>query len=201
MTGATPQGQGEQTQPMAIPPWATVAGGWPSSRADRGPYADADTVDELDAVVASQPGPAPVPPGAGAGHGPPGAGPGGAMAGPEAGADWPDAARPPGPGSPVLAWLWGEQGQAGEYLLASNSVTVGRDPASDVVLPEPSVSHEHAKIEYCEGHWWLQPADSAGPTWVNGQPVEPGQRVPVTDGDRLRFGFHTQFRLLVPSAR
>jgi len=25
--------------------------------------------------------------------------------------------------------------------------------------------------------------------------------IPVTDGDRLRFGFHTQFRLLVPSAR
>ena len=161
MTGATPQGRGEQAQPMAIPAWPEVAGGWPSSRAERGPYADADTVD--------------------------------------VGMDWPDAARQPG--GPLLAWLWGEQGQAGEYLLASNSVTVGRDPASDVVLPEPSVSHEHAKIEYCEGQWWLQSADSAGPTWVNGEPVEPGQRVPVTDGDRLRFGFHTQFRLLVPSAR
>ena len=215
MTGATPQGQGEQTQPMAIPPWATVAGGWPSSRADRGPYADADTIDELDAVLASQTGSAPpgagasqgppgtgagqVPPGAEAGQGPPAAGSGGAAGAPGAGVDWPDAARQPG--GPLLAWLWGEQGQAGEYLLASNSVTVGRDPASDVVLPEPSVSHEHAKIEYCEGQWWLQSADSAGPTWVNGQPVEPGQRVPITDGDRLRFGFHTQFRLLVPSAR
>lgn len=224
MTGATPQGQGEQTQPMAIPPWPQVAGGWPSGRADRGPYADADTIDELDAVVASPAGS--VPPGAAAGHAPPraeagqgppgarigqgppgaragqglpGAGSGGTAAAPAAGADWPDAARRPG--GPLLAWLWGEQGQAGEYLLASNSVTVGRDPASDVVLPEPSVSHEHAKIEYCEGQWWLQSADSAGPTWVNGQPVQPGQRVPVTDGDRLRFGFHTQFRLLVPSAR
>ena len=163
MTGATPQGQGEQTQPMRSRhgPEGAERATWPSSRADRGPYADADTI--------------------------------------EVGADWPDAARRPG--GPLLAWLWGEQGQAGDYLLASNSVTVGRDPASDVVLPEPSVSHEHAKIEYREGQWWLQSADSAGPTWVNGQPVEPGQRVPVTDGDRLRFGFHTQFRLLVPSAR
>ena len=101
----------------------------------------------------------------------------------------------------MLAWLWGEQGQAGEYLLASHSVTVGRDPGSDIVLPDPTVSREHAKIEYCGGQWWLQPTDSAGPTWVNGQPAEPGQRLPVTDGDRLRFGFHTQFRLLVPSAR
>lgn len=163
MTGAKRRERGEQTQPMAIPPWSRVAGRWPSSRADRGPYADADTV--------------------------------------EVGADWPDAARPPGHGSPLLAWLWGEQGQAGEYLLASNSVTVGHDPGSDVVLTDPTVGGEHARIEYCEGQWWLQTADSAGPTWVNGQPVEPGQRLPVTDGDRLRFGFHTQFRLLVPSAR
>jgi pSer/pThr/pTyr-binding forkhead associated (FHA) protein len=101
----------------------------------------------------------------------------------------------------LLAWLWAEQGQAGEYLLASHSVTVGRDPGNDIVLADSTVSREHAKIEYCEGQWWLQPADSAGPTWINGQPVEPGQRLPVTDGDRLRFGFHTQFRLLVPSAR
>jgi len=163
MTGATPEGQGEQTQPMASPPWARLAGSWPSGLAERGPYADADTV--------------------------------------EGGADWPDAARLSASGGPVLAWLWGEQGQAGEYLLASNSVTVGRDPACDVVLSDPTVSLEHAKIEYREGQWWLQPTDSAGPTWVNGQPAEPGQRLPVSNGDRLRFGFHTQFRLLVPSAR
>ncbi len=162
MTGATPRGSGEQTQPMACPP----------GRAARGPYADADTID----------GPAPDTR--------------------DAGADWPDAARlPPRSGRPLLAWLWGEQGQAGEYLLASDSVTVGRDPGNDIVLIDPAVGGEHAKIEYCEGQWWLQPADSGGPTWVNGQPVQPGQRLPVTDGDRLRFGFHTQFRLLVPSAR
>jgi len=163
MTGPAPQGRGEQTQPMASPPWERVAGGWPGRQSERGPYADADTV--------------------------------------EVGADWPDAARLSASGGPLLAWLWGEQGVAGEYLLASHSVTVGRDPGSDVLLIDSTVSHEHAKIEYREGQWWLQPADSAGPTWVNGQPVEPGQRVPVTDGDRLRFGFHTQFRLLVPSAR
>jgi hypothetical protein len=195
MTGAAPRGHGEQTQPMASPPWLTdmagddrpkVAGGWPAGRADRGPYADLDTVDEPDARVAGRTGVARS---------------GGTAAAREAGVEGPAAARPPGSGGPLLAWLWGEQGQAGEYLLASDSVTVGRDPGNDIVLVDSTVSSEHAKIEYCEGQWWLQPADSAGPTWVNGQPVEPGQRLPVTDGDRLRFGFHTQFRLLVPSAR
>jgi hypothetical protein len=236
MTGATPQGRGEQTQPMASPPWLTdmavgdrpeVAGGWPSGRADRGPYADMDTVDEPEAWVVGRTGLAPsgqrpsgsALAGADASQGAPGgcaggdsgAGSGGVAAAQEAGADWPDAARsdtarpdaarPPGSGGPLLAWLWGEQGQAGEYLLASHSVTVGRDPGNDIVLADSTVSREHAKIEYCEGQWSLQPTDSAGPTWANGQPVEPGQRLAVTDGDRLRFGFHTQFRLLVPSAR
>lgn len=177
MTGAAPQGRSEQTQPMASPPWLTD-----TAAGDRGPYADLDTVDEPDARVAGSSGPGP----SGLGH---------------ASLERPAAGQPPGSGGPLLAWLWGEQGQAGEYLLASHSVTVGRDPGHDIVLADSTVSREHAKIEYCEGQWWLQPVDSAGPTWVNGQPVEPGQRLTVTDGDRLRFGFHTQFRLLVPSAR
>ena len=107
----------------------------------------------------------------------------------------------PDAGASPLAWLWGEQGHVGEYLLAGHSVTVGRDPGSDIVLSDPTVSREHARIFCDEGHWWLLPADSANPTWVNGRRIAPGQRLPVTDGDRLRFGFHTQLRLLVPGAR
>lgn len=196
MTGATPEERGEQTQPMTVPTWSRAAGGWPGSRAERGPYADADTIDELDAVVIDQAGAAQ--PGTKAGQSPPGSG--GAASASQAGADWPDSAQAPGSG-PVLAWLWGEQGQAGEYLLSSHSITVGRDRSNDIVLSDATVGRDHAKIENCGGQWWLQPTASAGPTWVNGQPVEPGQRCRVTDGDRLRFGFHTQFRLLVPSAR
>jgi pSer/pThr/pTyr-binding forkhead associated (FHA) protein len=109
--------------------------------------------------------------------------------------------RPPGSGGSLLAWLWGEQGHAREYLLAGHSVTVGRDPRSDIVLSDPTVSREHARIFCDQGQWWLLPARSASPTWVNGRRATPGQRVGVTDGDRLRFGFHTQLRLLVPSAR
>jgi len=182
--------------------WPEVAGGWPSRRADRGPYADADTIDEPAAGFASRAGLAPscpAPSGSGpAGSGPAGSGLSGTAGQGRAGAGGGAAS---GSGGPVLAWLWGEQGQAGEYLLGSHTVAVGRDPGSDIVLIDESVSREHARIEYREGQWWLQPTDSAGPTWVNGAPVEPGQRLPVTDGDRLRFGFHTQFRLLVPNAR
>ena len=80
-------------------------------------------------------------------------------------------------------------------------MTVGRSPGSDIVLHDRTVSREHARFEYDGSQWWLLPVGSAGPTWVNGQPLARGQRLPVTDGDRLRFGFHTQLRLLVPGAR
>jgi hypothetical protein len=222
VTGPKPPENGEVTQPMAAPPSAGAAppGRGAGGTAAPGPYADVDTIDEPDAAVlaaraASWPsggalsgGAAPggAASGGAAAPGPPGAVPGLTGAGPAApgartGPTLPVPAPPPGPGGSSLAWLWCEQGQAGEYLLTSHSVTVGRAPGSDIALGEPSVSPEHARLYHDGRQWWLLAAGSAGPTWVNGQPVTPGQRVPVTDGDRLRFGYHTQFRLLVPGAR
>jgi hypothetical protein len=300
MTGTTPPGEGEQTQPMAAPPWLRkapardeggrdlgdrdlgdrdlggrdlegrdlggraaggpavdglavggLAAGEPAvgGLAVSGPYADMDTIDEPDAAtLAARAGSGPSrdaaaqdPPGAGrAAPGVPGTGglrpgvpgtgglrpgvpgtgglrpgvpgtgglrpgvpgTGGLRPGvPGTGGLRPAAPPPPTSGGSVFAWLWGEQGQAGEYLLASRSVTVGRGPGSDIVLHDRTVSREHARFEYDGSQWWLLPVGSAGPTWVNGQPLAPGQRLPVTDGDRLRFGFHTQLRLLVPGAR
>jgi serine/threonine protein phosphatase PrpC len=98
------------------------------------------------------------------------------------------------------AWLWGEQGVAGEFLLASPSVTVGRDPDRGIVLTDLTISREHATLDYGDGGWWLLAGLTSNGTWLNGRLVQPGERVPVGDGDRLRFGLHTQFRMLVPSA-
>jgi hypothetical protein len=123
-------------------------------------------------------------------------------------ADWttvpedeaPGAAPVPAAGS-LRAWLWGEQGVAGEYLLARRSVRVGRDPASDIVLDDQTVSRDHATLTYADGNWWLLPAVTGNGTWVNGHIVRPGDQVPVCDNDRLRFGLHTQLRLRVPPGR
>jgi pSer/pThr/pTyr-binding forkhead associated (FHA) protein len=101
------------------------------------------------------------------------------------------------PGSP-RAWLWGEQGVAGEFLLASPLVTVGRDPGRSVVLGDLTISREHATLDYRDGGWWLLPGPTSNGTWLNGHLVQPGERVPVGDGDRLRFGPHTQLRMLMP---
>jgi hypothetical protein len=123
--------------------------------------------------------------------------------------DWPTVpegeARPRAPSvlaaGSLRAWLWGEQGVAGEYLLASRLVRVGRDPASDIVLDDQTVSRAHATLNYADGGWWLLPGVTGNGTWVNGHIVRPGERVPVWDNDRLRFGLHTQLRLRVPPGR
>src|ERR1041385_5513606 len=82
----------------------------------------------------------------------------------------------------LLAWLWGEQGVAGEYLLGSRSVIIGRDPGSDIVLGDPTVSREHARIEHRDGQWWLVPLGTTGRTWINGRRIAAGQRHAVRDG-------------------
>jgi PPM family protein phosphatase len=105
------------------------------------------------------------------------------------------------PGGSLRAWLWGQQGVAGEFLLAGRSVMVGRDPGCEVVLSDLSVSPGHAVLDYAAGSWWLTPILESNSTWVNGRLIRPGHRVAVADGDRLRFGPHTQLRLVVPSAQ
>ena len=186
--------------------WARLARGRAAHRLrDAAPYADADTIEDLDTAPSDD-------------------ALGRRLAGlaaltlPVAGrrqaaaagaADWttvPEdeapagAARVPAAGS-LRAWLWGEQGVAGEYLLARRSVRVGRDPASDIVLDDQTVSRDHATLKYADGNWWLLPAVTGNGTWVNGHIVRPGDQVPVCDNDRLRFGLHTQLRLRVPPGR
>ena len=82
--------------------------------------------------------------------------------------------RPASPAGSLRAWLWGEQGVAAEYLLASRSVTVGRDPSSDIVLTDRTVSRQHATLQYGDRSWWLLPAVTGNGTWVNGKLVRPG---------------------------
>lgn len=109
------------------------------------------------------------------------------------------AARPGRGKDSQRAWLWGEQGVAGEFLLASPSVTVGRDPDCGIVLTDLTISREHATLDYGDGGWWLLAGVTSNGTWLNGRLVQPGERVPAGNGDRLRFGLHTQLRMLVPS--
>ena len=63
-------------------------------------------------------------------------------------------------------------------------MTVGRDPASTVVLSDPSVSRRHARIS-ADGPW-VEDAGSRAGTYVDG--VRVTGRAPLRDGARLRLG-------------
>ena len=65
-------------------------------------------------------------------------------------------------------------------------VNIGRAEFNDVVLPDPSVSTSHAKLQRRENIWILSDSASTNGTYVDGEEVE--GEVALTPGATLRFG-------------
>ena len=72
------------------------------------------------------------------------------------------------------------------YPLRTAVVNVGRADYNDIVIPEGSVSTNHAKIQRREGIWVLVDLDSTNGTMVDGERVD--EEVPLAPGALLRFG-------------
>ena len=80
-----------------------------------------------------------------------------------------------------------------------DAVLVGRAPHCAIVLEHPSVSKEHARFgRRPEGGLRLDDLGSTNGTFVNVRRLDPGQAVPVSPDDVLRFGEATGFHLLDP---
>jgi pSer/pThr/pTyr-binding forkhead associated (FHA) protein len=65
-------------------------------------------------------------------------------------------------------------------------VNIGRADYNDLVLPDPSVSTSHAKLQRREGVWVLVDLDSTNGTFVDGEPVKGD--APLAPGASVRFG-------------
>jgi pSer/pThr/pTyr-binding forkhead associated (FHA) protein len=65
-------------------------------------------------------------------------------------------------------------------------VNVGRAEYNDIVLPDDSVSTQHAKLQRREGIWVLVDLESTNGTMVDGEPVT--GEVPLAPGAYIRFG-------------
>lgn len=65
-------------------------------------------------------------------------------------------------------------------------VNIGRADYNDIVLPEPSVSTAHAKLQRREGVWVISDLDSTNGTTVDGEPVR--GEFPLSPGATIRFG-------------
>jgi sigma-B regulation protein RsbU (phosphoserine phosphatase) len=84
-------------------------------------------------------------------------------------------------------WLVGEHhGRKIAHKIDSLTVKVGRDPASDLLLPSQTVSRNHAILEVEGAAAKVSDLGSRNVTRVNGRAVT--GTVPVRSGDRVEFG-------------
>jgi ABC transport system ATP-binding/permease protein len=71
-------------------------------------------------------------------------------------------------------------------LQGRDSLTMGRDPSSDLVIAHPTVSWHHARIERRDNRFLLSDLKSSNGTYLNGQPVH--ALTAIRPGDVIRVG-------------
>ena len=81
--------------------------------------------------------------------------------------------------------IWLRNGERKSVQLRNGFTIIGRAPASDLVLDDPSVSRYHARIEIQGKRVDVRDLDSTNGTRVNGRQVSVS---PLEAGDQLAFG-------------
>src|SRR5229473_2118870 len=90
-------------------------------------------------------------------------------------------------GGPFASFLVRTGGLMGQRLVVRTPVVnIGRADYNDLVLPDPSVSTSHAKLQRREGIWVLVDLDSTNGTFVDGEQVKGD--APLAPGALVRFG-------------
>jgi len=91
--------------------------------------------------------------------------------------------RPP----EVNAWLVVERGehQGHIFRLDKEAITIGRRPENDIVLSDPHVSGQHAKVRVVGKEVVLHDLGSANGTLVDGKPIE---KHTLVDNERVTIG-------------
>ncbi len=72
--------------------------------------------------------------------------------------------------------------------LAAGVKTIGRTPNNDIVIDHPQVSSRHAQVEQHNDQLYVVDRGSANGTYVRGQRVARGQKVPIEPGEKIYIG-------------
>ncbi len=79
-------------------------------------------------------------------------------------------------------------GQVSMAQSAEQSQTIGRTEDNDIRLDHPQVSSHHAFLHRVGGKLFVEDRGSANGTYVRGQRIDSGKRVPVSPGEKVFFG-------------
>ncbi|HEV2235967.1 MAG TPA: FHA domain-containing protein, partial [Ktedonobacterales bacterium] len=72
------------------------------------------------------------------------------------------------------------------FILHQDVTTLGRTQGNDIILPHPTVSRFHARLEFRDGQWYLEDLNSSNGTCVNRVRID--RPAPLMEGDELRLG-------------
>ena len=66
--------------------------------------------------------------------------------------------------------------------------TIGRADDNDLTIEKPTVSRHHAVVSEEGDRWFLEDRGSFNGTFLNGQRIQAGAKVPLRHGDRIGLG-------------
>lgn len=78
-----------------------------------------------------------------------------------------------------------QEGQS--YSLVATMVTIGRDPMADIVITDPEVSRQHARLTRTEGGYEIQDLGSTNGTFIDGRRLG-GEPHPLLPGQMIAMG-------------
>jgi sigma-B regulation protein RsbU (phosphoserine phosphatase) len=77
-------------------------------------------------------------------------------------------------------------GASEERVLENTDVVVGRIPTAGLVIADPSVSRQHARLTFQNDAWWVEALSATNPTLVNDATIDRPHR--LVSGDLLKMG-------------
>ena len=72
------------------------------------------------------------------------------------------------------------------YGITHRQVLIGRENRNDLVLPNESVSRDHATLSYFQNRFWIQGVNAKNGVWVNQHPCH--DMTQLNDGDFIQVG-------------
>lgn len=74
------------------------------------------------------------------------------------------------------------------FALNHSPFTIGRDPASHIVMNDGTASWRHASFKQEDMKWFIRDLGSSNHTFLNGEELLANQPYPVKRGDQIRIG-------------